>query len=357
MTPIKDEKTGKWLVRYSYKDWQGNYKKSTKRGFKTKREAEQWYRDFVCSRDGDLSMTFEKFVELYLEDISPRIRKTTLSQKRNVIQTKILPYFGNKQVYSIKPTDIRLWQNEIMEKGYSPTYLRTINSQLTAIFNFAVKYYDLKYNPCTKAGTIGKKNADEMLFWTKDEFMKFIDAVMDKPMSYAGFMTLFWTGMRVGELRALTVGDINLEENTININKSLQRLNGVDIVSLPKTPKSVRTISIPDFLAETLKNYISHMYEPKKRDRLFPVSKYYFTHEMERGSKISGVKKIRIHDLRHSHCALLCEMGVPPLEVADRLGHERVETTLNIYAHIYPNKQREISDKLNNLFKEDFLCQ
>ncbi len=352
MKAQKDTTTGTWLIQYRYTDWQGIRKKSTKRGFATKREAEEWLRNFLQARQSDFSMNFESFLALYYQDLEPRIRQTTMRSKQYIIDRKILPYFGKKPVCDITANDIRHWQGELMKKGYAPTYLRTINNQLTAIFNFAVKYHDLKTNPCTKAGRMGKNQADEMQFWTKAEFEQFVDAVMDKHRSYLGFKLLFWTGIRIGELLALTVEDVNLEGKELTVNKSYQRLDGQDIITPPKTPKSNRVIALPDFLAADIADYLTCLYQPKKKDRLFPVTKSYFESEMKRGTKESGVKKVRLHDLRHSHCALLFEMGTPPLEVAERLGHERVETTLNIYAHLYPNKQKHISAKLDAIYEE-----
>ena len=348
----RDAKTGKWLIQYRYTDWQGNRKKSTKRGFDTKREAEEWLRNFLMSQQADFNMYFEDFLKLYYEDMSARIRENTLNTKKYIIDLKILPYFGKKSINSITPADIRKWQNELMSQGYSQTYLRTINNQLTAIFNYAVKYYDLKNNPCRKAGSMGKNQADEMNFWTKEEFSDFADAIMDKQDSYTAFITLFWTGMRIGELLALTPADINFVEKTISISKSYQRIKRKDVITPPKTPKSNRIITVPDFLLADIKDYMNSMYGLKDTDRLFPLTKSFIEHEMQRGIKNSGVKRIRVHDIRHSHCALLFEMGIAPLEVADRLGHERVETTLNIYAHIYPNKQKHLSDKLEQVYRE-----
>ena len=224
---------------------------------------------------------------------------------------------------------------------------------MTAIFNYAVKYYDLKSNPCRKAGSMGKNKADEMQFWTKEEFLKFIDGIMDKQKSYTAFMTLFWTGMRLGELLALTPADIDFEHKTISISKSYQRIDGKDVITPPKTPKGRRIITVPDFLLADIRDYMDSIYCLNDTDRLFQVTKYFMEHEMQRGIKISGVKRIRIHDIRHSHCALLFEMGISPLEVAERLGHEQVETTLNIYAHIYPNKQKQLSDKLEKVYREE----
>lgn len=352
MKAERDAKTGKWLIQYRYTDWQGNRKKSTKRGFNTKREAEEWVRNFLMSQQADFNMYFEDFLKLYYEDMSARIRENTMNTKKYIIDLKILPYFGKKSINSITPADIRKWQNELMSQGYSQTYLRTINNQLTAIFNYAVKYYDLKSNPCRKAGSMGKNQADEMNFWTKEEFSDFADAIMDKQDSYTAFTTLFWTGMRIGELLALTPADINFEEKTISISKSYQRIKRKDVITPPKTPKSNRIITVPDFLLADIKDYMNSIYGLKDTDRLFPLTKSFMEHEMQRGIKNSGVKRIRIHDIRHSHCALLFEMGIAPLEVADRLGHERVETTLNIYAHIYPNKQKHLSDKLEQVYRE-----
>ena len=354
MKAEKDPKTGKWLIQYRYTDWQGIRKKSTKRGFATKREAEEWLRTFLMSQQADFNMNFEEFLKLYYEDMAPRIRENTLRTKKYIIDLKILPFFGKKSINSIKPADVRRWQNELIAKGYSYTYLRTVNNQLTAVFNYAVKYYDLKNNPCTKAGSMGKNQADEMNFWTKEEFTKFLDAVMDKHRSYVGFKTLLWTGLRIGELLALTIEDIDFDAKTLNVSKSYQRIGTKDVITPPKTPKSNRIISIPEFLLEDLKDYVDSIYQPKATDRLFPVTKHYFEREMKRGVALSGVKKIRLHDCRHSHCALLFEMQIPPLEVAERLGHERVETTLNTYAHLYPNKQKHISEKLDKIYEEEY---
>lgn len=217
------------------------------------------------------------------------------------------------------------------------------------MFNYAVKYYDLRDNPCTKARSMGKSNAEEMQFWTKAEFEQFITAVQDKPASYTAFMTMYYTGMRVGELCALTPEDVNLENNTITINKTFQRINGRDVVWPPKTQKSNRVITIPQTLADCLKNYMDKCYEIQPNDRLFPYTKSFLNHEMLRGCKKSGVKKIRVHDLRHSHASLLIEMGCQPLLIADRLGHEKIQTTLNTYSHLYPNKQAEVAQQLENL--------
>ena len=351
MKAEKDKKTGKWLIQYRYTDWQGKRRKSTKRGFATKREAEEWLRNFLIKQKADFDMKFEDFWKMYYADIETRLREHTMRTKKYIVELKILPYFGNKRVNDITAADIRQWQNELIKMGYSPTYLKTINNQLSAIFNYAVRYYDLKSNPCAKAGSMGKSKAEEMDFWTGEEFRKFIDSVMNKRLSYMAFMTLYWTGMRLGELLALNPKDVDLEKRTITITKSYQRLGKKDVITPPKTPKSKRVITIPEFLAADIRDYIDSLYELQENDRLFPITKYYLEHEMQRGIKESGVKRIRVHDLRHSHASMLIELGFSPLEIANRLGHEKVETTLNTYAHLYPNKQTKLAERLDSEYR------
>ena len=353
MKAEKDKKTGKWLIQYRYTDWQGKRRKSTKRGFATKREAEEWLRNFLITQKADFDMKFEDFWKMYCADMETRLREHTMRTKKYIVELKILPYFGNKRVNDITAADIRQWQNELIKMGYSPTYLKTINNQLSAIFNYAVRYYDLKSNPCAKAGSMGKSKAEEMDFWTGEEFRKFIDSVMNKRLSYMAFMTLYWTGMRMGELLALNPKDIDLEKRTISITKSYQRLGKKDVITPPKTPKSKRVITIPEFLAADIKDYMDSLYDLQENDRLFPITKYYLEHEMQRGIKESGVKRIRVHDLRHSHASMLIELGFSPLEIANRLGHEKVETTLNTYAHLYPNKQTKLAERLDSEYRED----
>jgi len=353
MKAEKDKKTGKWLIQYRYTDWQGKRRKSTKRGFATKREAEEWLRNFLITQKADFDMKFEDFWKMYYADMETRLREHTMRTKKYIVELKILPYFGNKRVNDITAADIRQWQNELIKMGYSPTYLKKINNQLSAIFNYAIRYYDLKSNPCAKAGSMGKSKAEEMDFWTGEEFRKFIDIVMNKRLSYMAFMTLYWTGMRLGELLALNPKDVDLEKRTISITKSYQRLGKKDVITPPKTPKSKRVITVPEFLAADIKDYMDSLYDLQENDRLFPITKYYLEHEMQRGIKESGVKRIRVHDLRHSHASMLIELGFSPLEIANRLGHEKVETTLNTYAHLYPNKQTKLAERLDREYKGD----
>ncbi|SCI04360.1 Integrase [uncultured Ruminococcus sp.] len=349
MPAYKDEQRGTWYSKFYYQTWDGERKQKKKRGFRTRREAVEFEDKFLKTIAGDVNMPFEAFAKVYMEDMSHRLRQSTVESKRFMIDLKLIPFFGKKPLNEIKATDVRRWQNEMMSKGYSPTYLKTLNNQLTAIFNYAVKYYSLSENPCHKAGSMGKKKAEEMQFWTFEEYSKFEQAVRHKIRTHTAFELLYYTGMRIGELLALTPSDVVLKACTISISKTYQRLGGKDVVTPPKTPKSKRVISIPEFLRDELKDYLSSIYGLKDTDRIFPVTKYALTHDMENYSKKAGIKKIRLHDLRHSHASLLIEKGFSPLLIADRLGHENVETTLNTYSHLYPTKESELISCLQGL--------
>lgn len=303
-------------------------------------------------KQADVNMTFESFAQLYEKDMKPKLKLNTWLTKESIIQKKILPYFGKRKLSEITAKDVMDWQNVIRGltdakgKPYSPTYLKTVHNQLSALFNHAVRYYGLQVNPAAKAGNMGVEERREMLFWTKEEYLKFADAMMDKPLSYYAFEMLYWCGIREGELLALTPTDFDFEAGTVSISKSYQRLKGKDVITTPKTKKSNRVIKMPKFLCGEMEDYLKMFYSAGADERIFSVSKHYLHHEMDRGAKAAGVKRIRIHDLRHSHISLLIDMGFTALAIADRVGHESIDITYR-YAHLFPTRQTEMADKLD----------
>lgn len=304
MPAYKDSKTGTWFVKFYSKDWTGENRQIKKRGFTTKREALDFERNYKIRQENNLDMTFENFWKLYTEDVKNRIKKSTWLTKEHIVETKILPYFRNLKMNEITAADVRKWQNYMVGfrykngKGYSETYRKTMHNALSCIFNHACRFYKLKSNPARQAGNMGKEESKEMLFWTTDEYKKFSESVIDKPTSFYAFEMLYWTGMRLGELLALTMEDFDFENKTVRINKSYQRLQGEDIITTPKTLKSNRTIKLPQFLAEEMQEYFAMLYDQASTDRIFMVTKSFLHHEMKRGCKLSGVKRIRIHDGR-----------------------------------------------------------
>ena len=224
-------------------------------------------------------MTLEAFVEIYITDKKKRLRENTWSTKEHIIRTKILPYFKEKRLSEIKPRDVIAWQNEMLNyrdkngKAYSPTYLKTLHGQLSAILNHAVRFYGLKSNAAATAGCMGSEKHKEMLFWTKEEYLKFAEAMMDKPQSYYAFEVLYWCGIREGELLALTPADFDLDKGLRSITKSYQRMKGRDVITDPKTPKSVRVIQMPQFQTDEIRDYLKSLYKVQPDQRIFEVTR------------------------------------------------------------------------------------
>ena len=329
MAVYKNESNNTWYVMTRYQDWTGERKQKCKRGFKTKREAMEWENQFQLQKRASVNMTME-----------------------SIIRSKIIPYLGQRKVSEITAKDVIDWQNAMRKlknksgKPIAPTYLKTIHGQLSAIFNHAMKFYDLAANPAQKAGTMGAEESKEMEFWTKEEYLKFSEAMMDKPISYYAFELLYWCGVREGELLALSPSDFNFEKRTLRINKSYQRLEGEDVISTPKTKNSNRIVKMPQFLCDEMQDFFKQYYSLQPDDRIFPVTKYYLSHEMNRGCKESGVKRIRVHDLRHSHVSLLINMGFTALAIGKRVGHSAEKITYR-YAHLFPSVQTEMVDRLD----------
>lgn len=205
MAAYKDEARGTWYVSFHYNDWTGKNKRKLKRGFRTRKEALEYEQKFLLQQATNLDMRFADFYKLYEEDLKPKLKLNTWRTKDVIFQKKLIPYFKDKKMNEISPADIIKWQNEMIKKRqadgkpYKPTYLKTMQSELSAIFNHAVRFYNLRENPVKKAGMIGKGKADEMDFWTKEEYLKFIECVKDKPISYYAFQILYWCGIREGD--------------------------------------------------------------------------------------------------------------------------------------------------------------
>ena len=347
----------KWRVIYRYTDSRGERKQTQKRGFSTKKEAQAWEREQMNKTESSLNMTFESFSDIYFDDMKKRLKENTWHTKEHILRTKLIPFFGKRKMCDIQPKDVIAWQNEMLEgstktgKPYSPVYLKTLHNQLSAVFNYAVKFYGLPSNPAAKAGNMGKAKNREMLFWTQEEYKQFAEVMMDKPVSFYAFEMLYWCGIRLGELLALTPEDFDFQNRKLRINKSYQRIKGQDVITEPKTKKSNRTIEMPDFLCEEMQYYLRMLYDQKSDERIFTISKSYLHHEMDRGVKETGLKRIRIHDLRHSHVSLLIKLGFSAVAIADRVGHESIEITYR-YAHLFPSKQAEMANRLGELKKK-----
>lgn len=174
MSAYKDKTQGTWYVSFRYIDWTGKKTQKLKRGFKTKKEALNYEKEFIRKTAADMKMEMNSFIQVYFEDKKNELKENSIRNKQHMMNKHIVPYFGTRKMNEITPAEIIQWQNTIQEKGYSKTYERMIQNQLNALFNHAQKIYNLKENPCKKVKKMGKSDANKLEFWTKAEYDRFI---------------------------------------------------------------------------------------------------------------------------------------------------------------------------------------
>lgn len=225
MPVYKNDRNGTWYAMVRYKDWTGQNKQKCQRGFATRREALEWEAQFKLQKTADIDMTLEAFYELYEQDVRPRLKENTWLTKQVIIEKKILPYLGKRKLSEITAKDVIDWQNTMMKlkkpngEPLSQCYLKTIHAELSALFNHAAKYYQLNINPARNAGCMGQEENKEMSFWTKEEYLKFAEAIMDRPISYYAFEILYWCGIREGDAD----GKISLNQQKPSKHAGLRR--------------------------------------------------------------------------------------------------------------------------------------
>lgn len=330
--------------------------------FPTKKQAQEAYLNFMATYVpseivDSPNMKFGELANNYLKYLKGRAKDTSYYDMEKRVQGKMLPYFKNYEIRKIKPIDILKWQESLA--NYSYTYRMSIRSQLSSIFKFGVKYCDLPFNPIERVDTPkNQETKKEMLIWSIEEFNRFISCV-NKPDYKMFFTFLYYTGCRKGEALALTWKDIDLKKETIKISKSISNKttgNEPFVITTPKNRSSNREISIAGLtlqLAEYKKWQSSECSENKfvfGGSRPFPTTN--IDRELAHGIVKSGVKKIRVHDFRHSHCSFLISNGVSIVAVAKRLGHSNIEQTLNTYAHLLPKDDEQIKSILQKTLEQ-----
>ena len=355
MSVYKDKNTGAWYCIFRYKDYSGNTIQKKKKGFRTKREAKDYEIEFQNKLNGKSDMLFESLTERYLADGKVRFKPNVYHNQKNHIVHNILPYFGKLRVKDITAGVVRTWQNDILIPKYRYSSIRTYNALLSGIFNYGIHYCGIAENPVVTAGPIRYPAMSEekspIRFWTKEQFEYFLSFVK-KPSLRLQFETLFWTGLRRGELKGLRICDVDLEHKEIHVeqNRVCVSVTGCpEVIQSPKTRSSRRVIGISDKLAEKLRVYIDSLYKPDPMDLLFPTKAISLISQfasIQINNKITP--RIRLHDLRHSHASMLINLGVNPKAVAERLGHANEGMVVKIYGHLYPEKRKEIVDKLND---------
>ena len=361
-----DKKT--WYAMFYAKDYKGVNKKYKKTGFKKKKEAQEYEYEFKKKIAKSVNMSFQSLYELYFEDYSKRHKPTAINTVENFFRLHILPFFGDVEISKINSYMIREWQNEMLEKKnengkpFSENSKANIYAALKSLFNWAAKYQELNENPCKNLGAFGsKKNRSEMKIWSVDDFNKFINFLESKNKEKNGkysnaiiiFKILFWTGLRIGEVLALTFEDINLEEKFIDVNKTISHIKKKKYITAPKTLGSIRKVLLPENLITDLKLYFSKFeLELSKKDlksqRIFNLKKSQLRYILEKYSIQADVEKIRLHDFRHSHASYLLFIQADITAISKRLGHDNLQTTINTYSHLYKDANKQLIKKLNS---------
>lgn len=348
-----------WFASFYYTDWTGKRKQKKKEGFDTRKAALEYERVFLERQAAAPDMTFSALCDLYFADYKATRRTTSYEMAHYFITRYALPFFADTPINTITPAAVRQWQSETRERDnikkggrLSPSTLISIHKTFSAVLNFAVKYYGLPNNPARLAGSMGAKKPQNINFWTLSQFKEFQKTLDKDDLHAVAFALLFYTGIRRGELLALTPADFDFDAGLLSISKSFQHIHGKDIIQPPKTEKGNRKIALPPFIMEMMKDCFRRLNHPAKNQRIFDtVTKATLPRALDKGANAAGLPHIRVHDLRHSHASLLIEQGFSPLVIKERLGHENIQTTLDTYSHLYPTKQSEIAERLEMLSK------
>ena len=356
--PVYKDKTHKgttpWYTKFTYTDTDGKKKSKLKRGFATRKDAEYYEEQFIKSAGKEREYQFEEVVKFYLEQRGHKSKLSTMTTKESIINNYILPEFKGKDIREIHKRDLMRWQskylfakNENGERKLKDTYIKTINCQLRAIFNFAKMSDFIEYNPVTDLEAVGKKNSDrKYIVWSADDMKLFLSSITDYEVAYLAFNILLYTGIRKGELLALTLSDFTYENKTLNIDKTFSVIKGKEVITTPKTESSIREVPLPSFLCDEIQSYIDLLYEPDDSERIFKYkSGSFLVDAMEVGCKRTGLPKIRIHDTRHSHITMLASLLIPNKEIAERVGQKGNNMVIH-YSHSTSIEQKNIVDIL-----------
>lgn len=356
----KDEARNTWYVRFWSKDTFGKRKEIWKRGFKTKREASEWEAEQKKLRKGSTEMTFGSFcTEIFLPYMELRVKHSSFITYESIVKRVLVPYFGGFKLEEITASQITKWENEQRKltgvkynRPRSLRYLKDVFKMLSMVFKHAVRYYGLKTNPAAIAGNFQGTETRRVGYWTLDEFRKFYKVVEEKEPKYAlPFALLYWLGLREGELYVLTAGDFDFEKNTVSISKTGYKSLGVEYTTVPKTAHSNRTISVPKFLSDQVRSYLETNKPISDDVPICHIGSTTIRRALHRLAEEAGVKEIRVHDLRRSHCSLLVDKGFSLTAIAKRLGHNSTTVTA-LYADLFPHVQGDIAASLDAVHDE-----
>ena len=342
---LKGEYTGRWNARFTIKLINGESKRIFKRGFKSKKEALEYEKNMIIDNSLGSNIQFRKIVDKYLEYKKMRVKESTFFNLKSIF--KNITFFNNFILSEITPKIITDFQNELI-RTYKPSTVKIINTNLRMLFTWCVRYRNLSNNPFDMVERLKIETSKEINIITVDEFNQIVEQVNNEDMKLM-FKLLFWTGLRIGEARALKIDDIDFENKTISVTKNYTKLHGKESLTSPKTKRSNRIIRIDDKLVEDIKEYLDKALYIIDDNFIFRYQKTSYTTKFKKAVLKVLKKDLRIHDLRHSHASFLINNGVDVLLISQRLGHSNIAMTLNVYSHLYPSKESEAIELINKL--------
>ncbi|EAA0094071.1 site-specific integrase [Listeria innocua] len=374
----KDKKTNKWFYRaYLGKDENGKKIQKTKRGFATQREAKQAYdkcmytHSYLKPVSLVSNITFEEFYKVrFVRWYEKQVKRQTYENAQFIFEKK-LSYFYKMRLRDIQGQDIEEWMYELSQTAtrhsrgkdeiatLSKSYINRIFGHLKIVLNRAVKEGLIERNPVEAVSLFPKENK-KVEFWEVEEFKQVMAIIPNHSIQSQHrkimYEMLFYTGVRIGELQALTWENVNFEKNQITIEQTLIYQTKNDwYLSTPKSNKAYRTIGIGSNLStklaqwKKLQEMVGNFEYMAQLDGTF-TPPYSFANWLKDYAKQAGIKPIKLHSLRHSHVALLVEKNIQPLMIQERLGHANIQITLGTYGHLYAKADDRVVEAIDTLF-------
>ena len=357
MPVYKDKKRNTWYVSTYVEYRDGTRKRVMKRGFKTKREATRYENNLLTESWVNTSENppVNDVLNEYMEHQSKRVKSSTYNKLEGIMRLYIRPRFENLKIKEISNKHIATMHNELLE-NLSVSTVKAVHKDLSAFLNYCKRMQYINVNTAQEVGNVKAKEERSIDYWTLEEFKTFLKVVKcDKYRAF--FMLMFYSGMRIGEALALTWKDIDFINNAVNIDKRYYKTE----IGTPKNESSIRVVKLPQHTINQLSklklktnpklDYVifGKRYKPHNQSSVHQRFYKYLDEFIVDGKQT--LKRIRIHDLRHSHVSYLINNGINIQVISKRLGHNKVSTTLDIYAHLYPNKEDEAVSLMDDDFK------
>ncbi|MFS9197140.1 tyrosine-type recombinase/integrase [Streptococcus parasanguinis] len=361
----KDGETRYMLQAYLGVDpFTGKQRRTTRRGFKTQKEAKKAERELLLSieengfTDHSSKPTFKEVADLWLESYETTVKPTTYQNTKNYLNAIIEHHFKDIRIESVSVAKMQKIVIELSKKYV--TYLNYL-SIINRVFKYAVHLDIIQTNPVDRIiRPKQQKPRKEKIALTKEELNKFLTLAKKdaRPVLYTAWHTLAYTGLRRGELLGLEWSDVDFKNKTISVSKTLVTINGKLSTQSPKTKRSARTISLDDSTVQVLKDWkleqkkLFFKYGVKPTNIVITNTKgghFDFAHFRDELRYFLGKHKLKqfsVHSLRHTHASLLFEAGIEPKTISDRLGHSNIQTTLDMYTHLNDKQRSDVADRL-----------